>query len=255
MADKDKEVLSELENAQTILNRMANDFANMRLKGADATAAMGGIKDRLLRVIPKDSYAYPPIDRVSLAPLAVWSHMDGYLSDDSPIVFWHKAVHDAIAAVRPDLLGEGGDRDEHYFSAGERYDALRAVLGIMHRAARKVLVIDPHMDETALDLVRALAPEVQVDLLTTHDKPHFPRFYHLLIAQRGGVEARRGVGFHDRFIVVDERDVWTVGSSLNHFAEKGTSINRLRDDREIEKHLRDASEWWAAATPVPSPTP
>jgi hypothetical protein len=250
----DAQVLGELENAQTILVQMLNDFVHGRLKGADATAAVGGIKERLLRVIPKDSLAFPPIDRISLAPLSVWSHMDGYASSDRPIVLWHTAIENAIRAIRPDVLGDGGDCDEYYFSPGQRYDALRTVLGIMRRATVKVLLIDPYMDDAALDLARTLDAGVRVELLTTNNWPMFARLYQALVGQRGEVEARRGTGFHDRFVVVDERDVWTVGSSFNSLGEKATSIHRLRDPSEIEKQLRDVVAWWSRAVPVPPPS-
>jgi len=97
----DAEILSELENAQTTLVRMADDFANGRLKGDQTSKAIEEIKARLREVVPEDSRAFPPIDRASLAPIAVWSHFDGYLGNDHPIVFWLKAIHNAITAIRP----------------------------------------------------------------------------------------------------------------------------------------------------------
>ena len=249
------QALRELEDARTTLGKMVALLAKGHLRGGDAEVEIRRVKDRLLEAVPKDSPAFPPIDKISRSILVIYSHRDdGYVSDGRKVTAWYAAIDEAIKAIRPDVLGDGGDRDEYYFSPGQRYDALRTVLTIMRRATKKVLLIDPHMGDTVLDLARALTPTVRVELLTTHDKPHFPRLYHALVGQRGEVEARRGTGFHDRFVVVDERDVWTVGSSFNSLGDKATSIHRLRDTNEIEKQLRDAAGWWSGANLVPPPS-
>jgi hypothetical protein len=146
--------------------------------------------------------------------------------------------------MRPEV----GARDA-YFSPGERYEALRHVLGILRRASSAVCLVDRYIDELALDFAVALEDKIEVRLLTEFPSKALPHLYRAVRAKRGTIEARQGGGFHGRYVVIDGREAWILDASLKDIAEKGTSIHRV-PDADLQKTLDDIAAWWASATAI-----
>ena len=43
--------------------------------------------------------------------------------------------------------------------------------------------------------------------------------------------------FHDRFIIIDRKEIYTIGSSIKDMGKKITSINKINDEKELNKIL------------------
>ena len=247
----DADVLAELRSAEAILTTLLTDCMNLRVRADVVQKTLLDVRDHLWEVIPRQSKAFPPIDRIKAAPLTVWAEYGNpYPTDLKPIETLLNSVKEAFMAVQPDLLPAETLRDESYFSPGQRYEALRFVMEIMKPALNRVMVIDAYTDKTVLDLIHALPSSVQIDLLTTKERAPFKLLYDALKAQRGHLDVKKGAGFHDRFIIVDGKEVWKLGSSLNSLGTTATTIGRMTEPGDIHRQLQDAAQWWAAATPL-----
>jgi hypothetical protein len=55
--------------------------------------------------------------------------------------------------------------------------------------------------------------------------------------------------FHDRYIIIDNLEVWHLGPSLNHLGVKPAMISRLQD-QEIAKHILSLfdTQWMIASS-------
>ncbi len=73
----------------------------MRVRAADVQRALLEIRDRLWNIIPSQSKAFPPIDRIKPAPLTVWARDGLYPTDLRPIETLLNSVREAIRALRP----------------------------------------------------------------------------------------------------------------------------------------------------------
>jgi hypothetical protein len=120
---------------------------------------------------------------------------------------------------------------------------------IFEQSRSKVIIIDPYTDETVLDHIAALAPSVQVQLLTERVLGQFKTAYQKLLLQRGNVEVRVAANFHDRFIILDDVKCFQLGSSINHLGKKSTVID-VKNDEVRDNILAEFTKAWSAGSPV-----
>jgi len=249
----EEQVAAELDNALGALEELAEKCSAEVIKGTTLQESLKRISDHLLETLPSNSPAYAYVKQAALWPLTVWSDPStGYAIRGGvrPVEVWIKQIRRALDSVQPGFMGERvGAKDRHYFSPGEKYEAQRTFLVILRRALSSVSIVDPYLDETALDFARALPDTVAIRLLTTHPQGPFARLYNSLRASRPGLEARLGTGFHGRLIEIDGREVWIVDASLKDIADKGTSIHRV-PDAELQKSLDDIASWWTSGKPL-----
>jgi hypothetical protein len=67
----------------------------------------------------------------------------------------------------------------------------------------------------------------------------------------GSVEVRRSKDFHDRFVVLDDRACFHIGTSINHAGRTAFMVSKLEDETNRSALLAAVKEAWAAGTPVP----
>jgi hypothetical protein len=121
-----------------------------------------------------------------------------------------------------------------------------------------VLVVDPYADANLLTEFAVLVPEgVRIMVLADNalSKPALRPTAQAWVqqyAQARPLEVRLAPGksLHDRLIIVDDREAWTVGQSFNAFAKRAhTSVVRV----DLETASMKAAEYrsiWMAADPV-----
>jgi hypothetical protein len=161
---------------------------------------------------------------------------------------WVKITDRGIAAVEGKTYTEYSEI-EVFISKGEVYTAFRALQQIFQQARSEVIIIDPYIDEQALDHVAALEPTIKVQLLTEHVKGSFRAAYNKLLQQRGNVEARVVAHFHDRFIMVDGAVCYQLGSSINHLGSKAAVIDR-KSESVRDKVLSEFADVWPTSIPL-----
>ena len=159
-----------------------------------------------------------------------------------------KATERGIASIEGRSFTEY-EEIEVFVAKGEVFTAFRSLQRIFEQSRSKVIIIDPYADETVLDHVAALAPSIQVQLLTERVLGQFKTAYQKLILQRGNVEVRVAANFHDRFIVLDDVKCFQLGSSINHLGKKSTVID-VKNDEVRDKILAEFANAWSVGNPL-----
>lgn len=145
-----------------------------------------------------------------------------------------------------------------FIPVGHTFDAFMAIGKILGRATRYSLIVDPYMDEKALTEFAPLSPEgVEVRLLASQKAhgaglPPAVKLWREQYQDKRPLQARLASArsLHDRLILVDGRDVWTLTQSLNAFAARSpATIARL--DAETATLKADAFKAiWDDAEPL-----
>lgn len=115
-----------------------------------------------------------------------------------------------------------------FIPVGSGFDAFAALGRILSEAKTDVFIIDPYLDETALtDFAVAVPQGVPLRLLADDNgfKPTLAPAVKRWIAQHGSarpLSARLAPArsLHDRAILVDGGQAWTLTQSLAHFAQR-----------------------------------
>lgn len=117
--------------------------------------------------------------------------------------------------------------NEIYFN-GQIYDAYSKLIDIMGVAEKEIIIIDSYADKSVLDMISKIDKKVLLitrnnDLLKEIDIKKYNEQYHNL-------EIKYDNSFHDRYIILDRKEVYHCGTSLNHAGSKTFSINKIEDE-------------------------
>ena len=133
------------------------------------------------------------------------------------------------------------------FYDGQLWDARALVLKLIGSAKKSLILIDNWATAETLDLFAKKRKGVKVTIITSehYDKKHVP---HRKIsdadiatfnAQYPRLAVRYNETFHDRFLIVDDKELYLIGASLKDLGRKCFGFTKM-DAGEIERIKRAA---------------
>ena len=124
---------------------------------------------------------------------------------------------------------------QRIFFDGQIYDAYSIIIDIIKRANKKILIIDNYVDDSVLKMLTKKSKNVEVVILTSDksniqqiDIQKFNKEYPIL-------KVAKTNKFHDRFIVIDNKEMYHLGASIKDLGKKCFGINKIEDIEIIEK--------------------
>ena len=132
------------------------------------------------------------------------------------------------------------------FYDGQLWDARALVLSLVARAKRSLILIDNWTTPETLDLFTKKRKGVKVTIFTSeHFKKGVPK--HLISqadistfnAQYPKLAVRYNETFHDRFLIIDDKELYLIGASLKDLGKKCFAFTKL-DAGEIKRIKKSA---------------
>ena len=121
------------------------------------------------------------------------------------------------------------------FFEGQIYDAYSLIIDIIKKANKKILLIDNYIDDSVLKMLTKKNKNVEVVILTSEksniekiDIQKFNKEYPIL-------KVAKTDKFHDRFIVIDSKEMYHLGASIKDLGKKCFGINKIEDIEIIQK--------------------
>ncbi len=124
-------------------------------------------------------------------------------------------------------LQAGGLPKQGIFFDGQIFDAYTFVSDLIKRATAEIILIDNYIDETVLTLMtkrkrgvhaflftRSISQSLQLDI-RKHNRQYPPITVHTLTQS------------HDRFLILDRKDLYHVGASLKDVGKKWFAFSKL----------------------------
>lgn len=148
----------------------------------------------------------------------------------------HKLIeHDKKFDKIFDQLQNEENIKQKIFFKGQIYDAYSLIIDIIKKANKKILIIDNYVDDSILKMLTKKKNNVEVIILTSNksniqniDIQKFNKEYPTL-------KVARTNKFHDRFIVIDNKEMYHLGASIKDLGKKCFGINKIEDSKIIEK--------------------
>lgn len=134
------------------------------------------------------------------------------------------------------------------FSAGQQFDAKCVVRDLFAQATHGIVVIDAYVGEDVLNLLTVKREGVVVKLLTSKVSPALLTLAQDFNRQYKGLEIRASKAFHDRFIIVDNRDCYHFGASLEHLGNKAFMFSKISEPAMTSTLKKQWLEAWDQAT-------
>jgi hypothetical protein len=120
----------------------------------------------------------------------------------------------------------------------------------MKRAAKELVIVDPYLDDTVFDYIESLDSNIVIRMLTESKKAVFPKLLKAFVLKRSNVEARECSACHDRFLIIDQNEIWHLGASINHAGKKAFMIIKVSEQMEKDDFLKNYQSWWGCGIPI-----
>ena len=121
------------------------------------------------------------------------------------------------------------------FFDGQIYDSYSLIIDIIKTAKRKILIIDNYIDDSILKMLSKKNKNVEIVILTSQnsnikklDIKKFNEQYPIL-------KMLYTNKFHDRFMVIDNKNLYHIGASLKDLGKKCFAISKIEDTDYIER--------------------
>ena len=182
--------------------------------------------------------------QVSISIIRAFIEMRKFISSNSQIferltnVEYKLLEHDKKFDEIFDSLLKKEEFKQKIFFGGQIYDAYSLVIDIIKRAKNKIIIIDNYIDDSILKILVKKNKNVEVVILTSKksnisklDIQQFNKEYPIL-------RVAKTDKFHDRFIIIDNKELYHCGASIKDLGKKCFGINRIDDIEIINKFVK-----------------
>ena len=125
------------------------------------------------------------------------------------------------------------------FFQGQIWDSYSLIIDIIKRANKKITIIDNYIDDSMLKMLTKKNKNVEVVIITSDksnieniDIKKFNKEYPIL-------KVAKSDKFHDRFIIIDNKELYHCGASIKDLGKKCFAINKIEDISIIDKLVNE----------------
>lgn len=123
------------------------------------------------------------------------------------------------------------DLKSKLFFDGEIYDAYSFIIDIICKAKKEIKVIDNYVDKITLDILSKKNTDVTVLLITNENKSKLTKTdINKFNMEYQCLKIIYTNAFHDRFIILDNKELYHLGSSLKDLGKKVFGISKIEDN-------------------------
>lgn len=158
-------------------------------------------------------------------------------------------IMDLLYQAKADLMLKTNTSPTQLVRQGEVFHYFDAVRRVIEQATSDLLFVDPYLDADFVSRYLPQAPDgVSVRLLTQHKPQAVVAAVQAYAAQHGrSASVRVRTDMHDRFVIVDRRDVHWSGASFKDGARKSDTVfSQVRDGAAPLRDLYEQA--WSTAT-------
>ena len=151
-------------------------------------------------------------------------------------------VVNRIDRTQTDLIGRVERLEDKYpdlgqriFFKGQMWDASSCIEQILEKAEREIILIDSYVDRRTLDMLSRKKAGVTVLLFTSASGNRITeKELNDFNVQYPLLEIRITDEFHDRFLILDRKNMYHIGASIKDAGKKAFEISINEDPKILE---------------------
>lgn len=125
---------------------------------------------------------------------------------------------------------------EKLFYNGQIYDAYNLIINILNKAVKEILIIDNYINNKTLEIISS--KQVGVDVVLIGENNILKGIdIQKFNAQYGELKIIKSNKFHDRFIIIDRKELYHIGASIKDLGTKCFGITKIEDTNYFLKLL------------------
>ncbi len=132
------------------------------------------------------------------------------------------------------------NRKELLFFHGDVYTAYSHVYKLFQDSKQELIIVDPYADLKLLDMISDITSKIK--LITSKKTKLTKGQIDLFNEQYNKLVVFQDNNFHDRYFIIDRKEIYHMGTSINSIGKKIFSIVKLEDDfvkDEFMKYIKN----------------
>ncbi|MDY0082893.1 MAG: ORF6N domain-containing protein [Ignavibacteriaceae bacterium] len=122
------------------------------------------------------------------------------------------------------------DPKQGIFFDGQIFDAHKFVSDLIRKAVKSIVLIDNYIDDTVLNLFTKRKKNVSVTIYTSNISKALETDLKKFNAQYVPIEIKEFKNSHDRFMIIDDGDVYYIGASLKDLGKKWFAFSKFEKE-------------------------
>lgn len=170
-------------------------------------------------------------DEISMKIIDAFVYLRKYLSNDSKnnILINHE---ERILKLE-ESFNKFSSKEKTIIYEGKIYDAYSILLDIFNDSKEEIIIIDNYANKELLDTLRSI--NKRVIIFTNNIDKEIRKKYE---KQYTNITFKNNNPFHDRYIILDRKEVYISGMSLKDLGKKYTYINKVNEEIFIRELLK-----------------
>lgn len=119
------------------------------------------------------------------------------------------------------------------FYDGQIFDAYAFVSKIIKTAKKNIILLDNYIDESVLTLLSKSNKGVKIIIYTNKSTAQIKLDIDRFHKQYDPIELKEFTKSHDRFLIIDEKEIYHLGASLKDLGKKWFAFSKLNMDPSL----------------------
>ncbi len=115
------------------------------------------------------------------------------------------------------------------FFNGEIFDAYKFAINLIKKADKEIVLIDNYVDETTLIMLSHRKVQVSTKVYTSRITAQLKLTHEKHMEQFPGISLHLLPSCHDRFLIIDNLDLFHIGASLKDLRKKWFAFSKMND--------------------------
>ena len=133
-----------------------------------------------------------------------------------------------------ETLSNFKEKNNHIFFDGQIYDAYSIMLDILNTSKNSIIIIDNYIDKNILDILSKT--NKRITLITNE---YNNEDYNKYKEQYSNIDLVINNKIHDRFIIIDKKNLYHCGASFKDLGKKCFAITKIDDDYVLNNLLEN----------------
>ena len=132
---------------------------------------------------------------------------------------------------------EEKEKINHIFYEGQIYDAYSLLMDILSKAKNEIIIIDNYAGKELLDIIKDIKQNIKI--VSSNIDSTLKKKYE---SQYSNVTFINNNTFHDRFIIIDRKELYNSGASFKDLGKKCFAINKIEDKEILSNIIKKIGE-------------
>ena len=125
------------------------------------------------------------------------------------------------------------EKINHIFYEGQIYDAYSLLIDILSKSKEEVIIIDNYAGKELLDIIKDIKQNIKI--VSSNIDSTLKKKYE---SQYSNVTFMNNNTFHDRFVIIDRKELYNSGASFKDLGNKCFAITKIEDKKILNNIIR-----------------